>query len=258
MFRHLLKALVSTFALALLAACASQQIPEGTITQAGCFESFAAGNFTGATSISRLSDGAEIGLGTFDAVDGELIILDGEAYRGAFDGTVTKVDGSLKTPFAVSSKAKADFVVKLENGMSSKAVSAAIDKAVGQPGAFLAIKAKVRFATLTLRAPPPAQSPKDTLVSVIARQKVFKLKDVSGVLIGFRTPAAYKGLNVPGYHFHFISDDRKAGGHVLGFSVAEGSAGVQICKELLLIAPPDAPDFKGSQDSGVKGESAGH
>ena len=34
-------------------------------------------------------------------------------------------------------------------------------------------------------------------------------------MLGFRFPAYAEGIEVGGYHLHFISDDRDRGGHVL-------------------------------------------
>ena len=38
---------------------------------------------------------------------------------------------------------------------------------------------------------------------------------MAGTLVGFWTPEYATTLNVPGYHLHYISADRKSGGHLL-------------------------------------------
>ena len=53
------------------------------------------------------------------------------------------------------------------------------------------------------------------LVQVAAQQPEFERRDVTGTLVGFWTPEYAGRLNVPGYHLHFLSDDRKFGGHLL-------------------------------------------
>ena len=46
-------------------------------------------------------------------------------------------------------------------------------------------------------------------------------------------------LNVPGYHLHFISDDLKAGGHILDFIIEEGRAELDVCNRFLMLLPQD-------------------
>jgi acetolactate decarboxylase len=53
------------------------------------------------------------------------------------------------------------------------------------------------------------------LLQAAAIQPEFEFQDIAGTLAGFWTPDYAKTLNVPGYHLHFISSDRKHGGHLL-------------------------------------------
>jgi acetolactate decarboxylase len=53
------------------------------------------------------------------------------------------------------------------------------------------------------------------LVQAAAVQPEFKFRDIKGTLVGFWTPQYAKTFNVPGYHLHFVSDDRTRGGHLL-------------------------------------------
>jgi acetolactate decarboxylase len=53
------------------------------------------------------------------------------------------------------------------------------------------------------------------LVEAAAVQPEFEFRDVSGTLVGFWTPEYARALNVPGYHLHFVSTDRRQGGHLL-------------------------------------------
>ena len=46
-------------------------------------------------------------------------------------------------------------------------------------------------------------------------QHVFDFEDVEGTLVGFRFPAYAQGLEVAGYHLHFVDAARRRGGHVL-------------------------------------------
>lgn len=62
---------------------------------------------------------------------------------------------------------------------------------------------------------PRQEPPYRPLTEVVAEQHVFELTDVEGSMVGFRFPAYAEGIEVGGYHLHFISADRTRGGHVL-------------------------------------------
>lgn len=61
---------------------------------------------------------------------------------------------------------------------------------------------------------------------MVRNQPTFDLHEVRGSLVGFRFPVKTQGINVAGYHFHFITDDRSAGGHVLGCRVSGGELSI--------------------------------
>ena len=52
--------------------------------------------------------------------------------------------------------------------------------------------------------------------------------------MGFRSPAWVGELNVPGYPWHFLSDDRTVGGHVLDCRVREGRVQYEVCRDWLI------------------------
>jgi acetolactate decarboxylase len=264
--KSLSSALLSACLCLLASACCDvrsdpTQSQYGQIVQAGWFSSFAAGEFEGVRPISELSDGAAIGLGTFVGVDGELIILDGKAYRVDGTGAVTEVSPELETPFALSSKLTGAEAHSFKTPMTPALLGEALDKTAGKGDFLLAAKAEGSFSYLKLRAPDKAEQPYPALSTLLAKQHVFERKDVKGTLAIFRTPALYRGMNVPGYHMHFLSDDRKIGGHVLDFKSEELAVKLQRCDEIKLLLPESAgkdsaPSAAGAH-GGIPGESVG-
>jgi len=55
---------------------------------------------------------------------------------------------------------------------------------------------------------------KDGLDVLIPNRPVFEAENISGTLVGFYCPDYIGNINAKGHHFHFISDDKKWGGHV--------------------------------------------
>jgi acetolactate decarboxylase len=74
-------------------------------------------------------------------------------------------------------------------------------------------------------------------VDALANQPEFELRNVRGTLVGFRCPAYIGGVNVPGYHLHFITEDRMAGGHVLGFQTDSVNIRVEAVHDFRMVLP---------------------
>ncbi|HEX9276579.1 MAG TPA: acetolactate decarboxylase, partial [Casimicrobiaceae bacterium] len=99
-----------------------------------------------------------------------------------------------------------------------------------------------RFRAIAIRSEPKQQPPYRPLAEVIKTQQVVHtLEDVEGSLIGFRFPAAASSVNVPGWHFHFLSADRTRGGHVLGLTTGAGTAFLEEFSDLRIRFPARAP-----------------
>ncbi|MBQ9673583.1 MAG: acetolactate decarboxylase [Ruminococcus sp.] len=43
----------------------------------------------------------------------------------------------------------------------------------------------------------------------------FNYENIKGTIVALDCPDYMDGLNTPGRHFHFVSDDRTKGGHIL-------------------------------------------
>src|SRR3712207_1406392 len=75
--------------------------PHHTLFQTSTIEALLDGNYEGDVSFAELEERGDFGLGTFDALDGEMIALDGGFYQVRDDGRAYAVDKLSKTPFAV-------------------------------------------------------------------------------------------------------------------------------------------------------------
>jgi len=77
------------------------------------------------------------------------------------------------------------------------------------------------------------------MVEAVADQPVFDHRDIDGTLVGFRFPDYTRGLNVPGYHLHFLSHDRSVGGHVTGFSTRRARIEIDVTSQFHMALPND-------------------
>jgi acetolactate decarboxylase len=207
----------------------------GEIYQISTISSLLAGGYDGDTTVAELLRHGDFGLGTFNGVDGEMMVLDGRVYRGTIDGQAHPVADSALTPFAVVVAFHPQGSAPVVGEQSLEQLEAALDALPYSASRVLAARIDGRFRTIAVRSEPKQQPPYRPLPEVIKEQHV------DGILIGFRFPAATTSVNVPGWHFHFLSADRGRGGHVLGLTTGAGLALLEECSELHISLPARAP-----------------
>jgi acetolactate decarboxylase len=207
------------------------------IFQTSTIDALLEGIYDGEMTFGELARHGDFGLGTFNALDGEMTAVDGVFYQIKSDGRVTPVDAAMKTPFAVVMFFDPTLEVVLENETDYAAFTAALDAAVPSKNIFYAIKAKGHFKALKLRSVPRQETPYPPLVEVVGKQSVFELQDVDGILSGFRFPDYTQGINVPGYHLHFLSADKRAGGHVTAFTAENAKVEIDVTSDFHMELP---------------------
>ncbi|HEU4706405.1 MAG TPA: acetolactate decarboxylase [Solirubrobacterales bacterium] len=153
---------------------------------------------------------------TLDHLDGEMIALDGEFFRADVDGNVTPVDPEEQTPFAVVTSFEPTLDERLpDEELDHEALLARLGELVPEGASSCAIRLDGRFELVRARSVPRQEPPYRPLTEVVGEQHVFELRDVEGTMLGFRFPTYAEGIEVAGYHLHFITADRSRGGHVL-------------------------------------------
>ena len=116
-----------------------------------------------------------------------------------------------------------DRVEKTDRRMNYTELSSALAKNLPSQNMIYAVKIHGTFPAMKVRAIPRQQQPYPTLTDAALSQSVYSYRDATGTIVGFYTPVLFEGLNVPGYHLHFIADDRKTGGHILDMTVEAGT-----------------------------------
>lgn len=196
------------------------------------------GAYEGDVSFRELAEHGDLGLGTLNALDGEMIALDGRFYRADIEGRVNEVDGHEKTPFAVVVPFSPGVEVSLDEPLDHDRLLARLDEALPAGTTACAVRLDGAFDLVRARSVPRQHPPYRPLTEVVAEQHVFELRDVRGTIVGFRFPDYSEGIEVSGYHLHFISDDRSRGGHVLECRSRAVSARLDLSKDLHIELPP--------------------
>jgi acetolactate decarboxylase len=217
------------------AGCATA--PLDTVSQYSTIDALLAGGYDGSITLEKMLDYGDLGLGTFDKLEGEMVVLDGEIYQVLASGEVKRPPLDETTPFFNICHFSPDNSFKLPPVTKSKTLKRIIDGLVANPNLFYAIRIEGTFKTVKARSVPAQKKPYKPLLEVVKHQSVFTFKNIEGVIVGFRGPKFIKGVGVPGYHLHFISKDGKKGGHVLDFELSGGNCAIDQCDNFLLRLP---------------------
>ncbi|EFN55738.1 hypothetical protein CHLNCDRAFT_134073 [Chlorella variabilis] len=187
------------------------------------------GLLTGETTIGEVLCKGDFGIGTLNHLDGEVVILDGVAYQQGWQGRCRLVDDAEKTPFMTVTRWQPGraVTVPLSARMDRAQLLAELERHFPSPNLFYAIRLTGRFESLRARS-VKKQKVDRPLVAVAKDQAVFELGAGSGTLVGFWSPPFMgSALTVPGFHLHFLSEDKMQGGHLLEAVLLEGEAQIQ-------------------------------
>jgi len=193
-----------------------------TLYQVSTIDALLLGVFDGIRPVGDLKQHGDFGIGTFDALDGEMIVLDGIVYQAKADGHTYQVPDSLTTPFATVTYFDPDFSVTTEGTMNSTVFTSMMTGRLPSRNMVYAVSMHGTFPSMRVRSIPAQQEPFPTLTEAAKTQVIYTYTNTTGFVVGFYTPVFFQGLNVAGYHLHFISDDRNSGGHILDLVVPEG------------------------------------
>ena len=207
-----------------------------TVFQTSTVNALMEGASTGDMTMGELKTHGDFGLGTFDGLDGEMIELDGKVFQVRADGHAHPVEDSTRTPFATVSFFKADESARIDRPCDQAEMLATVATMLPSQNIFHALRIEGRFDYVKTRA--VAKQDKSVGLEQAAREElVFEFHDVEGTIVGFFTPDYLRGVNVPGYHLHFITADRSAGGHMLDCRTAHVTIKIHHTPEFELGTP---------------------
>lgn len=226
----------------LLTGCAT--LPKNTLTQVSTIDALLAGAYDGQMTTGNLLRYGNLGIGTFDALEGEMIIIDRQVHQARAYGTVDLMPTNSTTPFAAIVGFKADSVSCFQNALDEQMFQDYADQLAASSNLFIAIRFDGHFPMMKVRSVPKQEKPYPPLAEAVQHQTVFNYAGIDGTVLGFRCPAFVKGINVPGWHLHFISADRTKGGHVLSFTTTGGELDIDLCNRFYMVLP-DQKQFEG-------------
>jgi len=219
----MIRALISTAAvstavvlnLALISSGAVHAEDKAPLRQIGTYDYLVQPNFTGLSQIKEVTKGVTLGLGTFDDLDGELVIVGGIGYRIPTSGVPEQITGEELTPFLQAIRFTPTKSGPVPPGTQCTQLIPAINALATTDAGIIAVRVRGTFTELTTRSVPRQSEPWPSLAQVIGEQTQFNLSGSRAVLVGFRQANDFLGVGQPGLHLHGLTANKNAGGHVL-------------------------------------------
>jgi len=219
-----------------------------TLYQVSTSAALVQGVYQGCVTVGQIKAHGDFGLGTYDALDGEGLMLDGHVYQALGDGTVIEPADSATAPFWVSAEFESDRSLAIDSVNGWEDLCKQIDSLRRSENIFTAIRIDGVFDEIHYRVACKS-APGTDLVTATSHQAEFTLKNINGTLLGFWSPTYARTFNIPGYHLHFLSADHQHAGHVLGINAKNLKLQVMDADNLTM-ALPESPEFLKADLSG--------
>jgi len=219
-----------------------EQVDRETLYQVSTLGALSVGVYDGDITYGEVEEHGDMGLGTFQGLDGEMVAVDGEYYQVKTDGVAYLVEDGAVAPFAAVTFFDSDREGMPEEGLDYEGLQAFIDVLRPSDNMFYAIRIDGRFEYVKARSVPGQEKPYPPLSEVVEKQTVFEFQDIEGTMVGFWCPAYVGDLNASGYHMHFLTAGREAGGHVLELRLGEVTVHIDETPDLFMQLP-DTEEF---------------
>ncbi len=227
-----------------LALCQEAQ-PQANIDvlfQTSTINALLEGVYDGEVTFEQLKGHGDFGIGTLNGLDGEVIGFDGAFYQIDAQGSVHEIADAGQTPFACVTFFEADRTEEVEDIASYEKLEEVVDGLLPTVNIPYAVRIEGLFSHVKTRSVPKQSKPYPKLVEVVKHQPTFEFANVRGTLAGFRLPEYMKGINVTGYHLHFLTEDRTGGGHLLECQIEQGRLEID-CTSAFHMVLPAAGEF---------------
>jgi acetolactate decarboxylase len=190
-----------------------------TVFQVAEFNWFALGNYAGTVTYGELASHGDFGIGTLDGLNGEMVAVDGVFYQIPSSGVARVIGSSETAPFAEVTFFDADQSFQVSDALNYSQMTAYIASQFPSDNAIYAVKIHGTFSYVKARSPPVQSVPYPNLTMALVNQSYFTFNNVEATVVGFWFPSYMEGINVAGFHLHFLTADKTAGGHVLECTV---------------------------------------
>ncbi len=233
---------------------------ENRMYQVSTLQALALGYTRAVITVEELLREGDTGLGTFEDVNGEMIVLDGHCYRATQDGSVVEPPGDSGVPFSAVAKLHGKREFQLESMPDIQSIRTELTRRIEEHfglNSMHVVRIDGTFDRVDARSEAPYRSHHVTLKTVLdSNQTAFIFENIKGSLVGVYYPDHMDGINMPGWHLHFLSEDRTKGGHVFDVTLKEGTVRLDKINRIEINLPKDAAfdtySLKNASDEEIK------
>jgi acetolactate decarboxylase len=215
----------------------------GEVYQTATMGALLDGVYDGDVAIRELLSHGDFGLGTFNGLDGELLVLDSACYQLRSDGSATRTTLDERVPFAVMTRFRPQQTIEVTEAHNRSAITAVVDACVDSANLMVAVRVRGVFETMRTRTVSEQHEPYPPFTEATRDQHEVTLTDIEGTLAGFRMPQWLQGISVAGYHAHFLDSEHRHGGHALDYRLLRGTIDLAVYSEFHL-SLPQTPQFE--------------
>lgn len=226
--------------------------------QVSALQALAMGYSRTVIPVSALLQHGDTGIGTFEDVDGEMILIDGHPFRADGTGAVTEAVPSAGVPFCAVTFLETAEPIRLSDIPDMDALKDRLDHKIREEAgrnSMFAARIDGFFTRISARSVSPYRADHVRLKEILEmNQKEFVFSETAGSLVCIYFPDYMDGINAAGWHMHFVSEDRKKGGHVLDLSLKEGTVYLNkiSCLEIRLPGDPEFDTYSLKEASGAE------
>ena len=221
----------------------------GEIFQTSTMAALLDGVYEGNVSIRELLGHGDFGLGTFNSLDGEMLVLDAVCYQLRGDGSAAIANLDELTPFAAVTWFHPDRTIQISEPCDRAGLKTLIDESLDTTNLMVAVRVAGDFNVMRTRTVTKQQRPYRPFTEATHDQQEVTFTDVTGTLAGFRMPNYEQGISVAGYHSHFIDSKRHHGGHALDYRLIRGTVEISVRSELHLSLQRTPQFLRANMDS---------
>ena len=205
--------------------------------QVSTLQSLALGYTRAVMTVGELMQHGETGLGTFEDVNGEMIVIDGKCYRAMDDGRVTEAGDERGVPFASVAYMDKSREFELSGDYTMESLKTELNNRIEEDfglNSMHVIQIHGTFEKIYARSELPYRAHHVTLKDMLdITQTSFEFSNIRGSLVGVYYPDYMDGINAAGWHLHFVNDERNKGGHVYGISTTQVTASAIVSVDII-------------------------
>ncbi len=212
--------------------------------QVSTLQALALGYSRAVITAGELLQKGDTGLGTFEDVNGEMIVMEGTCYRADQNGRIAPVPPETGVPFAAVARLSGEQRFPLEDLPDIEALRRELTRNIEERfglNSMHVVRIDGEFDKVDARSEAPYRSHHVSLKEILGEtQNAFLFENIRGSLVGVYFPDYMDGINMPGWHLHFLSEDRAKGGHVFDVCLHKARAMVDKISGIEIDLPREA------------------